>query len=297
MSNSAENANIAAALPPVLGADIGGTHIRIGLLQNAELSGVRQYSTRQTDLVQTIADCARELGAAAIGVGVPGMLDRARRRVLSTPNIPSLNGNEFAQRLEDASGLPVFLENDTVMLLTGDIHRLGLPTDGVILGVYVGTGLGSCVFSGGKHYLGANAIGVELGHIPFPGNTEKCGCGNIGCAESCVSGAYLERLVISHYPETPVSDVFLAMSEALLAGYAENLACAVATAVNLFDPGTVILGGGVCSMRGFPLGEVYERVQTHLLRPLQAQTLDIKTAPSDGKSGIIGAALYAAERL
>ncbi|MDR1821947.1 MAG: ROK family protein [Oscillospiraceae bacterium] len=297
MNNSTETKTKKAPAPPVLGADVGGTNLRVGLLQNAELSDVRQYSTRQTELVQTIADAARELGAAAVGAGVPGTLDRARRRVLNTPNLPSLAGYELAARLEDASGLPVFLENDAVMLLTGDVHRLGLPEGGVILGVYVGTGLGSCVFSGGSPYLGANAIGVELGHIPFPGNAEKCGCGNTGCAESCVSGAYLERLVCEKYPGTPVADAFSVMSEELKLRYAENLACAIAAAVNLFDPDTVILGGGVPAMRGFPLDEVLRGVYAHALKPLPAQSLNIKTAPDDGASGVLGAALFAAGRL
>jgi predicted NBD/HSP70 family sugar kinase len=58
---------------------------------------------------------------------------------MNGPNISSLNNLPYADMLSDLTGIPVYLENDTVMLLTGDISSLSIRSDGLILGIYIGT--------------------------------------------------------------------------------------------------------------------------------------------------------------
>jgi allose kinase len=188
------------------------------------------------------------------------------------------------------------MENDTVMLLSNDVNRLSLPGGGVVLGVYIGTGLGSCVFIDGKPYKGRNGFGSELGHVPLLGKTRKCGCGNVGCAEAYVSGSYLQLLRSERYPDTEIGDIFTAMAaNGELDEYAETLAVIIAGAVQMLDPDVIILGGGVAAMKDFPFERFKSKMYDFTMKPLPAENLNIRLAPPEHgiPSGVRGAMIYA----
>jgi allose kinase len=282
-----------------VGVDVGGTHIRIGTFSDSEENEVWSCNTQSqvNELPQVIADFCKGKPITAIGVGIPGTLDRECRKILNTPNIPQLTGRELATEIEQASGVPVFMENDTVVLLIGDAKRLQLPERGVILGVYIGTGLGSCVLINGVPYKGKNGFGSELGHVPLLGKTAKCGCGNYGCAEAYVSGSYLQKLRAEKYPDTHISDIFTVMEE--LDEYADTLAVTVAGAVQILDPDSIILGGGVAEMKNFPLAQFKSRLYEHTMKPYPAETLNIisEAAEPEFPAGVYGAIIYADKQL
>jgi hypothetical protein len=75
--------------------------------------------------------------------------------------------------------------------------------------VYVGTGLGNAICIGGQLARGDHGVAGELGHIPVPGKTDVCSCGNIGCAENYVSGKALARIRNEQFPDTPIAELFL----------------------------------------------------------------------------------------
>ena len=287
-----------------IGVDVGGTHVRIGLLTPAgELLDTRRVPRSQVlpegdpaALGRYIADYAAQAGhgAAAVGCGIPGTLSRDCRRVLKVPNIPSLNGLPLASLLTEAAGLPVYLENDTVMLLSGDQLRLGLPHQGVVLGVYIGTGLGSALFYDGKPLKGQNGLN-EIGHLPLLGKTEKCTCGNIGCAENYVSGRYLQALRAEKWPEVPISELFTAMAGSReLDEFVDTLAVVLGGAVNLLDPAALVLGGGVTAMKDFPRAAVLRALADRAMKPQPAESLRVLWSQGADDAGVLGAAAYAA---
>lgn len=290
-----------------VGVDVGGTHVRIGLTdERGSLSGVKKMPRSQAlpdedpaALADFIAAYLSDAGvtAAAAGVGIPGTLDRAREKTLKVPNLPALDGLPFAGMLSDKLGIPVFTENDTVMLLTGDIFRLSLDAAGLTVGVYIGTGLGSAVFLDGRPLIGKNGLN-ELGHLPIPGKTEKCSCGNIGCAENYVSGRFLEALRREKYPDTHISGLFTVLrGSRALAEYTDTLGCVIAGVYNLLDPDRVILSGGVPAMKDFPLAELTAAVRKHAMKPEPSQSLELIFAGEGGDSGVLGAALFAKNSL
>ncbi|MDR0935540.1 MAG: ROK family protein [Oscillospiraceae bacterium] len=277
----------------IIGVDIGGTHIRLG---NPEKPGsVSRFRTAERDAVATIADYCKGRGVTAMGVGVPGLLDKACRRAMKVPNIPALNGRDLAGELEAATGAKVYLENDTVVLLTGDIARMKLTESGVVLGIYIGTGLGSGLFINNKPYKGKYGYGTELGHVPIYGFNEACGCGGKGCAETVVAGGALVRLRDKNYPGTDISDLFTVLTDADRTQYIEALAVVLAGTLNLLDPDVIILGGGVAQMRGFPLEEVKRGILEHAVKPYPAEGFTILTVPLDETipAGVYGAWKYA----
>ncbi len=174
-----------------LGVDIGGTNIRAGLVSSdgalsgcvkiarGEAFGAERPEGLDRFLAGYVSACGRPVSAA--GVGIPGTLDRSCRTILNVPNIGCLNGLPYADMLAAALGVPVFLENDAVMLLAGDIAGLSLKAEGLLLGVYIGTGLGGALFYNGRPLKGKNGSN-EIGHMPLLGKPDRCSCGNTGCA-------------------------------------------------------------------------------------------------------------------
>jgi allose kinase len=245
-----------------------------------------------------IADFGVKAGnVSAIGVGVPGTLSRDCREIRSTPNLPELNGRRLAEELERRCGAAVFMENDAVMLLFGALNVMKIQNSGVILGVFVGTGLGSALFLDGVPHKGKTGAGSELGHAPLFGQTRKCGCGNIGCAETVASGTALERLRRERYPLAKPGDIFSFLSQGERREFTDALSCAVAAAAQLIDPDIILFGGGVAEMRGFPFEEIRSALYGHTMKPSPADTLDVRLAPRSGELGVTGAALYAENML
>ena len=288
-----------------LGADVGGTHVRLGLLTPAgELKEVRKLRREEVlpdgdpaAFGDVLRDYIRENGVPveAVGVGIPGTLSRDCRTVLKVPNVPALNGLPLAELLSRRAGVPVRLENDTVMLLKGDLCRLALPERGLLLGVYIGTGLGSAVFYDGKPLKGRCGLN-ELGHFPLPGRKERCTCGNLGCAENLVSGRYLQALRREKWPGTRIEDLFPAMAGSPeLEGFIDNAACLLAGVVNLLDPEALIIGGGVPGMKGFPRETLERAVRERAMHPLPSEGLKLLWSPGGDDTGVLGAARYAAE--
>ena len=229
----------------------------------------------------------------AVGVGIPGTLSRDCREVLKVPNVPALDSLPLAELLTERSGVPTVLENDTVMLLSGDIHRLKLPPKGLLLGVYIGTGLGSAVFYDGRPLKGRCGLN-ELGHFPLPGRTERCTCGNVGCAENLVSGRRLQALRAERWPETEIGDLFPAMAGSPeLEGFIDTAACLLAGVVNLLDPEALVIGGGVPQMKGFPRAELETAVRKKDMNPRPSEGLEILWSPGGDDVGVLGAARFA----
>ena len=286
-----------------VGADVGGTHIRLALLSpEGRLENVRKF--RRTEVMpdedpcrfgDTLRDYIRDCGVdvAAAAAGIPGTLSRDCKRVLNVPNIPALNGLLLADELSWRAGVPVKLENDTVMLLNGDIHRMGLPETGLLLGAYIGTGLGSAVFYDGKPLKGKNSLN-ELGHFPLPGRKEKCSCGNVGCAENYVSGRYLQALRAEKWPQVHISKLFPAMAgSAELAEFVDTAACLLAGAVNLLDPEVLVIGGGVPAMAGFPREALLAALREKAMHPRPSENLSVVWSEGADDTGALGAAWLA----
>ena len=286
-----------------VGVDVGGTHVRFGLLTpDGALKSLKKFDRLSVlpdedpaALGDALRDYIRECGAdvGAIGIGIPGTLSRDCKSTLKVPNIPALTGLSYADMVSARAGVPVTLENDTVMLLNGDLHRLDLPPAGVILGVYIGTGLGSALFLDGKSLKGRNCLN-ELGHFPLPGKKEKCTCGNIGCAENYVSGRWLLGLRAAKFPDTHISEMFTAMQGTEeLAEYIDTLSCLLAGCVNLMDPELLIVGGGLPAMKDYPREALDAAVREKCMKPEPANSLQLVWSQDSDETGALGAAWLA----
>ena len=286
--------------------DIGGTHCRLGLVDREGTLWECQILSTEALAQQGFVPALREALTAyaaqhgeryalrAVSMGFPATVDRTRRKVLSAPNIPGLPDDlPICQILEEALGLPVFLERDVNLLLAYDLQDLQLPKNDTIIGVYFGTGIGNSIYIGGRFHNGANGVAGELGHIPRLGQETLCGCGNACCIEPLGGGRRLSELCETEFSGTEIKNIYLRHgSSESVRQQVEVMAAAVATEVNILDPDHVVLGGGLLQMEGFPKDYFEERIRFHTRKPYPLNSLRLLYARPDQENGIIGAGLH-----
>jgi len=208
-----------------------------------------------------------------LGVGTPGAVDFRTGAVIGPcPNIDGWQGMEIGAILKERLNMPVFVDNDANCVALAET-RLGaaIGSQSVVC-VTVGTGIGGGIVLNGSIWRGANFSAAELGHISICHDGPVCGCGQKGCIEAyCSSGAILRRL--RTMLENNLSPVF----ESILEGDLDNLSIkklfvalkkgdavarqaldetavylgvGLAGVVNLLNPKTVVIGGGVADGGG-----------------------------------------------
>ena len=274
----------------VIVADIGGTKIALGHVTHGELaatlSSVSSDLLRVPDPVMALSELLQQyaleaqLTIGAVVLGVPVSLDRDLDTVLSSPNIPQLDGVRLGTGLHDQLEVPVFLERDINLLLLGEYRAGAAQRASSALGVFFGTGVGASFLMDGKPYRG-HSVGLELGHIPVRLEGRICVCGNVDCLEAYACGHTLREL--SAQFAVPVEELFTRASEQpdleqAIADFVRDQARAVATAINLFDPEIVVIGGGVPQMQRFPQDRFLETVLRHLRRPYPRDSVTLRWA-------------------
>lgn len=299
----------------IIGIDIGGTHLRIGAVNRA--GQVSCFEKREScvvcgeggsgvRLVALIREYLARNGltnrAAALAVGFPSTVSRDKRIVYSSPNLPlggagGLDGQDVVALLSGALGIPAFIDKDTNYLLQYDLVRLNLKGKGCTIGIYYGTGIGNAVFLDDKFLTGKHGVACELGHIPYFGSENLCGCGSRGCAETHAGGYVLRNLWRAYYADEPFGELFLRHGgDARIQRFIEAMAIPFATELNLFDPDQMIVGGGVVEMAGFPMEQLLGFVREFVRKPYPGEDLALLRASTAPETGVAGAAYYAMEQ-
>jgi glucokinase len=309
-----------------LGIDLGGTKIDTALVDASGKILASHYRLVQTgkgpqQAIADIADsarlCLRQAGqkATALGLGVAGQIDAVRGIVRRSPNLPDWLDVPLKDSLSAVLGIPVFINNDTRLITLGEWrHGAGQGCNDLVC-LFVGTGIGGSVVSGGRLLAGSSNTAGELGHITIVANGRQCHCPNEGCLEAYAGGwAIAERArdIVRANPQGGELLVRLAgkieqitaatvsqaysqndpMAYRLVKDTSKYLASGLVSIVNAFNPSLIILGGSV--IMGIPdlLGQVEKRVREHALQT-SLEGLKITTAALGNKAGVIGAAALA----
>ena len=285
--------------------DIGGTNCRIGLCDRA-------FALHETEIESTekmtehgfggeliallrryLADHGEQYEIVGISLGVPATVDKARRTVLQAPAIRGVENLAVCDLLEREFHLPVWLEKDVNLLFQYDLVHLGLPTEGLLIGIYFGTGIGNAIFYDGKPFMGRNGVAGELGHIPQMANERACSCGNVGCLEPFGGGKRLNELCQTVFPKESIRTVYRDYGDTEpIQKQIDAMAIAVATEVNILDPEYVVLGGGLLQMEGFPTEALEQRIRRYVRKPYPERNLRLVYSRPNQENGIIGAGIY-----
>ena len=289
----------------VIGIDIGGTNIRLGVVdEKLHLSHFEKSSSaflREPDSSEKLVDFLRSYmeryaltDIEAIRIGVPSMVDRDRDYVYRAPNLGGLVELKLATLLREALHLPVAVDRDVNHLLLYDIHELGLDPKRTktILGFYIGTGLGNPIWLNGEIFRGKHGVAGELAHIPLYGEDIACPCGGKGCVEMLASGRALERIQQRYFPDTSIGDVFsLHRDTEPIRRFIETLSYPLATEITLLDPDLIVLSSGVVGMNDFPKDQLIKEVTKRVKHPVPAEDLEYIFPETGHENGVIGAAI------
>jgi predicted NBD/HSP70 family sugar kinase len=324
------------AIAHIVGLDIGGGHSRAVL---TDAGGRILHATIQR--TEVVADPDRILdnivglvgevstgserrleALAALGVGVRGIVDSRTGIMLGWPNTPdwaeTWRGLDLAHELRRRLGIGSIVVEDSVRAMGQVAHRLGLARGcSDFLYVFLGNGIGACLFVDGRPYAGSAGIAGELGHVTVDEDGPYCSCGNQGCLEMMASTAAVLRRVRERLSEprlmstlrTPYRGDQLTLDAVLRAAEAgDKLAFQVldetgtyvgkvlAIAVNLLGPELVVLGGPLARAEGILLEAVQRQVRLHALQHVSEQTR-ILCDDQGQLTGAHGAALLALDAL
>ena len=143
----------------VLSADIGGTNFRLGAVkedgsimkfEKVPTGSVFSSDNVLSDLEQQLCKFSEGISFDAIAIGFPATLNRERTRVAQAPNIPFMEDVPVCEYLQKAFGVPVLAERDVTFALCYDAEKYHLPSEGLICGIYFGTGIGNAILVDGK---------------------------------------------------------------------------------------------------------------------------------------------------
>jgi predicted NBD/HSP70 family sugar kinase len=236
----------------------------------------------------------------AVTVGVPGPVQAEPARVVSPPNMTGWDGVDIVDALAFPLDVPVLVAKDTNLMALGE-HRASYPGDDHILVVKVGTGVGSGIICARALHRGAEGAAGDIGHIPVPGIDELCVCGKVGCVEARAGGWALARDLRALGHDVSGTRDVLALIRArdhdamrLVNEGAKALGIAIADAVNVLNPSTVVLGGDIANAHEHLLAHVREVVYTRSL-PLATRSLDIVLSELGNRAGVLGGANLAIE--
>ncbi len=256
-----------------IGVDLGGTKIEaIALADDGAIRLRRRVATPSGDydatiraICQLVAAIEVEIGTTAtIGFATPGVTSPSTG-LIKNANSTCLIGKPLDVDLAAALQRPVRLANDANCFALSEAIDGAAAGDGVTFGVIIGTGVGGGIVVAGQALTGANAIGGEWGHNPLPwpdmasATTEipgpDCYCGRSGCIETFLSGPGLaaDFETASGRHHSAIEIVALATegdteAEHALCRYEHRLARALAHVINIVDPDSIVLGGGLSNI-------------------------------------------------
>lgn len=302
----------------VLAADLGATHARAALCDLAgrtlgEVAQNLRISNGPEPVLDWLEQQWRRLlddssldqpQLVGLGVGVPGPVDFRTGRPIRPPIMPGWHDYPVRERLEQAFGIPGFVENDANVMALGEFHA-GLMDCPSLLFVKVATGIGAGMVVDGRLLRGFSGGSGDIGHVRItdPGSGPLCACGARGClAASASGGALARRLREQGVPaETSREAVQLAQSGdphaiALVREAGLLVGEVLATAVSLLNPQVLMIGGDLVQAgEHFMVGlqeRLYQRTQ-----PLATRDLQIRTSSLGDRAGAVGAARLVVEEV
>lgn len=307
---------------------MGGTKLLAGAVDTGlsvhhrvqrTLTGLDQ-STVLDVTVEAVEEARASAGGeiAAVGFGIPCLMDQRSGRGVIAVNLPLANvpfGDIMAERL----GLPVFVDNDANMAALAE-HRAGAArgaSEAVIM--TIGTGIGGGLILRGELYRGGIGAAGELGHVVIDMDGPPCqgNCPNHGCVESLASGTALAREALRVAQQTPDSGLGRALADGrelvgplvtelahdgdeaaigVLRTIGTNLGVALASFVNIFNPEVIVIGGGVIAAGELLLAPARAEVAARALPPSKDE-VSIVAAQFGVEAGMVGAAALAFDGL
>jgi len=307
-----------------IGIDIGGTSIKIGLVDD-KLQIVRRTSlpfqcVGGEKVAAMIAEAIHTLlqpdltmaQVESVGVVLPGSIDRTQSTVIDAHNL-DFHNVPFKKHLQaQFPETPVYLANDADGAALAELGAGAFVGCKTAVLLTLGTGVGGGVILGGKMFSGGTGLGAELGHMTLVNGGEPCTCGNHGCVEAYCSATALIRDGVRAMQEHHESALYkksggdAAVIDAkfvidcakegdltacqVFDRYVDHLAAACISVIHILDPEVLAIGGGVCHAGEFLFEPLRKGIDKKCFFSEHGK---IVPAVMGNDAGIVGAAMLA----
>jgi glucokinase len=311
-----------------LGVDCGGTNMKLALVRDSgQLVSSRlvpvDYRRRPAEVVR---EFGKQINAflqeedvrsvRSVGFGIAGEVDQKNGVVRFSPNL-GWNNVPLKKLLSRYLRFPVLIDNDANCAAWGAywLDARGDCDDLVCL--TLGTGVGGGIIIGGRLYRGATGSAGELGHMSICYEGRACKCGGVGCIEALIGAwgliqtaqsalkkgqAPLLRKMLAARPGSKVEPKTLAEAAGkgdafcrkLWRDAGTHLGYALSNYINIFNPGRIVLCGGVSKAGDLILGPALQVVRKRAFKT-PARTVKITVSRHDQNLGVVGAALLSRE--
>jgi glucokinase len=306
----------------VIGVDVGGTKMSVAALGGQAVITPTDCASSAgliTQIVEQVRLAAGGRSPAAVGVGIPSVIEFATGRVRSSVNIP-LHDVALREELEHLLGTLVFVDNDATLAALAEAHDdAGLVSARNLVMLTLGTGVGAGIVVDGRVYRGATGAAGELGHTMIAADPDtdyqaeadgEPSFPRDGSLEFLASGHALDRLAresAASHPDSPLGrlgstasgpDAVAAAQDGdpdaigVLAHLGRRLGIGIANVINTFDPDVVAIGGGVSAAGELLLGPARHAAKAFVLPGVGTRT-EIRIARAGPDAGVRGAALLA----
>ena len=250
---------------------------------------------------------------AGIGISSPGPLDAAAGVIIAPPNLPGWRDVPLARIIGDRFGLPVYLGNDANVAALAEASKGAAQGKRHVIYITVSTGIGAGVICDGKLLLGRDGLAAELGHIPILIDGERVSSVELEAAGPAIArrvqaalGAGRQSILRRHAADDWDQIDAEAVGKAAAAGDAlaiEALAHAgrilglgIVSALHLFNPEVIVLGGGVAKTGDLLFAPMRETIRQRILDGAYLEKLKILTAALGDDVALVGAGALVATR-
>lgn len=295
-----------------LGIDIGGTSVKMGLVdetgnvltqQEASVS----FDNYQTPIIETVVKTAHQfieenhLTFEGIAISAAGQIDTNLGKVIGTcGNLPNYIGSEFKERFAKEFHCNVTVVNDANCMILGEKWIGNAKEHENVIGITLGTGVGGGILVNNQILLGSKGLAGEIGHFILDKTGSPCTCGNPGCYEQLASTTALVRRV-KQLPNMPTNIdgrwIFDQVNngnveiQQCVDSWIDDIAYGLVSLIHIFNPSCILIGGGVSSQDKYLIQPLREKVFSRVM-PRFKDNLEIKEALLKNNAGMIGAVYY-----
>lgn len=303
-----------------LGIDIGGTAVKIGIVDDqGNVTCFNDYEVAfdgyKTPILETvlkstdifIEDYGIDIGdIAGIGISATGQIDTAKGVVAGVcGNIINWQGAELKKSFEEKYNKNVTVVNDANCAAIGEQWIGGAKGYDNAIIITVGTGIGGGIIVNSQILLGSIGIAGEIGHFTIRKEGRRCTCGNVGCYEQYASMTALVRQVTEMMEKENITDIPKVNGKVIfdkvrlgderfiqcVDAWMDDIAAGLVGLVHIFNPDIIVIGGGVSVQKELFIDKVREKVLSGVM-PRFGENLKVEAAALGNYAGLIGAVRY-----
>lgn len=273
----------------VIGIDLGATNVRGAQVDENSMGNIISSRIRSNGSVQdvlddiyAVADKLIDADVAAIGIGVPGVVDVEDGIVYDVQYIPSWVEVPLKKLMQERYGVPVFVNNDANCFALGEYY-FGKGKDSTnMVGLAIGTGLGAGIIINRHLYAGPNCGAGEFGMVDYLDHVYEYYC----CGQFFKNVYQLDGETV--FKQAQSAD---ARALQLYAEMGTHLGNAIKMIMYTYDPSLIIFGGSVRFAYPYFQETMWQRINTFAFtKSITRLRIELSELESGGILG--AAALY-----